>query len=121
VNTNVQTTLVPAGGSAIVDFGLEVPGTFILVDHSIFRTFHKGTLGMLRVEGPENTVIYSGREVDEAYLGDYVPAGDAAGTDGAVPSSAGEADLHRRVLGLPPAHGRGSAAGVPAAREQRTT
>jgi nitrite reductase (NO-forming) len=45
--TNVQTTLVPAGGSTIVDFKVEVPGTFILVDHSIFRTFNKGALGML--------------------------------------------------------------------------
>ena len=35
---NVQTTLVPAGGSAIVDFKVEVPSTLILVDHSIFRT-----------------------------------------------------------------------------------
>ncbi|MDO9019160.1 MAG: copper-containing nitrite reductase [Deltaproteobacteria bacterium] len=70
---NVQTTLVPAGGSAIADFRVEVPGTFVLVDHSIFRTFHKGTLGMLRVDGPEDRVIYSGREVDEVYLGDQSP------------------------------------------------
>ena len=38
----VQTTLIPAGGSAIVDFATEVPGTYILVDHSIFRAFNKG-------------------------------------------------------------------------------
>jgi nitrite reductase (NO-forming) len=44
---DVQTTLVPAGGSAIVDMKLDVPGTFILVDHSIFRAFNKGALGML--------------------------------------------------------------------------
>lgn len=48
---NVQTTLIPSGGSTIVEFGLNVPGTFLLVDHSIFRTFHKGTVGMLKVEG----------------------------------------------------------------------
>ncbi len=72
-STNIQTTVVPAGGSAIVDFGLEAPGTYILVDHSIFRTFHKGTLGQLRVTGPENHVIYSGREVDQIYLGDFAP------------------------------------------------
>ena len=65
---DVQTTLIPAGGGAIVDFEVQVPGTYILVDHSIFRTFHKGTLGMLKVEGPENKTIYSGREVDEVYL-----------------------------------------------------
>jgi nitrite reductase (NO-forming) len=43
----------PGGGSAIVEFTVEVPGTYILVDHSIFRAFNKGALGMLKVEGPE--------------------------------------------------------------------
>src|SRR5687767_12406501 len=42
---NVQTTMIPAGGSAIVDFKVEVPGTYILVDHSLFRAFNKGALG----------------------------------------------------------------------------
>lgn len=60
INENVQTTLVPAGGSAIVEFRVDVPGTFILVDHSIFRAFNKGALGMLKVEGEENKKIYSG-------------------------------------------------------------
>lgn len=65
----VQTTLVPAGGSAMVEFRLEVPGTYILVDHSIFRAFNKGAIGMLKVEGPENLLVYSGKEVDATYLG----------------------------------------------------
>jgi nitrite reductase (NO-forming) len=69
---NVQTTLVPAGGSAIVDFHVEVPGTYVLVDHSIFRAFNKGALGMLKAEGPEDKTVYSGLEVDEVYLGDKV-------------------------------------------------
>lgn len=60
INENVQTTLIPAGGSAIVEFRVDVPGTFILVDHSIFRAFNKGALGMLNVEGEENKKIYSG-------------------------------------------------------------
>ncbi|MDP3235743.1 MAG: c-type cytochrome, partial [Myxococcales bacterium] len=67
---HVQTTLVPAGGSAIVEFKLDTDGTYILVDHSIFRTFNKGSLGMLKVEGPGNKAVYSGKEVDETYLGD---------------------------------------------------
>jgi nitrite reductase (NO-forming) len=66
---NVQTTIVPAGGSAIVDFKVEVPGTYILVDHSLFRAFNKGALGMLKVTGPENLIAYSGKEVDAVYLG----------------------------------------------------
>ncbi len=67
---NVQTTLIPAGGAAIAEFKTEVPGTYVLVDHSIFRAFNKGALGMMKVEGPENKAIYSGKEVDSTYLGD---------------------------------------------------
>lgn len=71
VNENVQTTLIPAGGAAIVEFRVDVPGTFILVDHSIFRAFNKGALGMLKVEGEEDKKIYSG-EIRE---GIYLPEG----------------------------------------------
>lgn len=66
-NHNVQTTLVPAGGSAIVEFKTEVPGTFIIVDHSIFRAFNKGALGMLKISGTEELAIYSGKQYDEVY------------------------------------------------------
>jgi nitrite reductase (NO-forming) len=67
---NVQTTIIPSGGAAIVDFRTEVPGTYVLVDHSIFRAFNKGALGMLKVEGPENKAVYSGRELDSVYPAD---------------------------------------------------
>jgi nitrite reductase (NO-forming) len=73
---NVQTTLVPAGGSAMTEFRVEVPGTFILVDHSIFRAFNKGALGMLKVDGEDNLAVYSGQEVDTVYLGDKHMAED---------------------------------------------
>ncbi len=69
---NVQTTLIPAGGSAIVEYKAEVPGTGVIVDHSIFRAFNKGALGMIKTSGPENKAIYSGKEVDSVYLGDKV-------------------------------------------------
>ncbi|WP_100610280.1 copper-containing nitrite reductase [Confluentibacter lentus] len=68
INENVQTTLIPAGGAAIVEFRVDVPGTFILVDHSIFRAFNKGALGMLKVEGEEDKKIYSGEIRDDIYL-----------------------------------------------------
>lgn len=64
---NIQTTLVPAGGSAMTEFKLDVPGTYILVDHSIFRAFNKGALGQMKVEGAENKEIYSGKIGDEVY------------------------------------------------------
>lgn len=65
---HVQTTLIPAGGAAITEFKAEVPGTMILVDHSIFRAFNKGALAQIKAEGPENKDIYSGKERDEIYL-----------------------------------------------------
>ena len=87
---NVQTTLIPAGGAAITEFRLEVPGSYILVDHSIFRAFNKGALAILKVDGPENKAIYSGKEVDNTYIGDKAvsmaavqEAAQAAATSGA--------------------------------------
>lgn len=68
INKNVQTTLVPAGGSAIVEFKVEAPGNLVMVDHSIFRTFNKGALGIIAVEGPEDKVVYSGKLADNVYL-----------------------------------------------------
>ena len=56
---NVQTTLVPAGGSVIVEFGVEKPGTLVLVDHSIFRAFNKGALAMLAVTGKDDPRVYA--------------------------------------------------------------
>lgn len=75
---NVQTTLIPAGGSAVVEFVVNVPGTYVLVDHSLFRAFNKGALGMLKVDGAEDKVVYSGTEVDESYLGEHADTASAA-------------------------------------------
>lgn len=82
INENVQTTLIPAGGAVMVELKVEVPGTFILVDHSIFRAFNKGALGMLKVEGEENEGVYSGTTQE----GIYMPEG---GTIQQMPSSNG--------------------------------
>lgn len=54
---NIQTTYVPAGGSTVVEFNLEVPGKYILVDHALSRV-DRGALGVLEVEGPENPEIF---------------------------------------------------------------
>ena len=68
VNEHVQTTMIPAGGAAMIEFKVDVPGSYVLVDHSIFRAFNKGALGLLNVEGDENTKIYSGEQMDNIYL-----------------------------------------------------
>ncbi len=67
---NVQTTLIPAGGAVTVEFHTEVPGNYILVDHSIFRAFNKGALALLEVAGDERPDLYSGKQVDESYISD---------------------------------------------------
>lgn len=55
---NVQTTMVPAGGSTIVEFVPRVPGNLTLVDHSLTRAFNKGAIGLMAVSGPERPAIY---------------------------------------------------------------
>jgi nitrite reductase (NO-forming) len=93
----VQTTLVPAGGSAIVEFGLQVPGTYILVDHSLFRAFNKGALGMMKVEGDPNLIVYSGKEVDAVYLGESA----LAGSGGGAKIAGMEAEMKKAIAGDP--------------------
>ncbi len=53
----LQTILVPSGGAAIVDFGLEVPGNYLLVDHSINRVL-KGAAGILHVTGEAEPGVF---------------------------------------------------------------
>jgi nitrite reductase (NO-forming) len=73
-NRDVQTTLIPAGGSAVVEFDTNVPASLTLVDHSIFRAFNKGAIGSLVVTGEQDPVVYSGR-VD---IRPYEPDAEAA-------------------------------------------
>jgi nitrite reductase (NO-forming) len=57
--TDVQTTIVPTGGAAMVEFRVEVPGRYILVDHSLSR-LERGLAGFLMVEGADAPEIFSG-------------------------------------------------------------
>jgi nitrite reductase (NO-forming) len=63
--TDVQTTLVPTGGSTMVEFTVDVPGRYILVDHSLAR-LERGLVGFLFVEGEEQPDIFHGNSVAEA-------------------------------------------------------
>lgn len=64
--TDVQTTLVPPGGATMVEFTLEVPGRYILVDHALSR-LERGLAGYLIVDGEENpAVFHSEGEMDSA-------------------------------------------------------
>jgi nitrite reductase (NO-forming) len=57
--TDVQTTIVPPGGATMVEFGLEVPGRYILVDHALSR-LQRGLAGYLIVDGPAAPEIFNG-------------------------------------------------------------
>lgn len=63
--TDVQTTLVPAGGAAVVEFKLDVPGRYILVDHALSR-LERGLAGLLVVEGPGNPAVFKADHVSDA-------------------------------------------------------
>jgi nitrite reductase (NO-forming) len=56
---SVQTTLVPVGGSSMVEFVADVPGSYQMVDHSMFRAFNKGAMGILEVSGDEQPQLFS--------------------------------------------------------------
>jgi len=58
VNEDVQTTAIPPGGAAIVEFHASVPGEYVIVDHAIFRAFNKGAIGKLKVNGDENPKVF---------------------------------------------------------------
>jgi nitrite reductase (NO-forming) len=57
--SNVQTTLIPAGGATWVEFKVDVPGRYQLVDHSISRAIDKGAVAFLDVDGQPDTAIYN--------------------------------------------------------------
>jgi len=57
--TNVQTTLVPAGGAAMIELQLQVPGKYIFLDHAIAR-MQRGLMGWIVVDGPPAPDIFNG-------------------------------------------------------------
>ena len=88
INENVQSTLIPAGGAAIIEFKVDIPGSFTIVDHSLFRAFNKGALGQLVVEGEDHPEIMTKKLSDEAYKGTGAAAGAASGASApAAPAS----------------------------------
>ena len=55
---NTQATAVLPGGAGIVEFKLDVPGKYLLVDHALAR-MNKGAWAVLEVTGDENPDIFS--------------------------------------------------------------
>lgn len=59
--TDVQTTLVPPGGATMVEFKVDYPGKYILVDHALSRA-EKGLAGFLTVKGEADKAIFDSAE-----------------------------------------------------------
>lgn len=55
---NIQTTMIPAGGAAWVEFTIEVPGEYVMVDHSLSRAIDKGAVAVLIAKGDEDTAVF---------------------------------------------------------------
>jgi nitrite reductase (NO-forming) len=99
IQENVQTTLIPAGGSAIVEFKVDVPGTYALVDHSLFRAFNKGAVGQLVVEGFSNKAVYSGKQLEKAYTGPELGTGGMVIPQTSIAPTGPLSDAERLDLG----------------------
>jgi nitrite reductase (NO-forming) len=67
VKENVQTTLVPAGGATIVDFKVQHPGKYILVDHALSRA-GKGLAGIMEVRGKADPTVYRASDKGEGNM-----------------------------------------------------
>lgn len=94
INENVQSTLIPAGGAAIVEFKADIPGSYTVVDHSLFRAFNKGALGQLKVEGEENPEIMTQKLSDTAYAGNGAASAASAPAASAPAASASEKSVY---------------------------
>jgi nitrite reductase (NO-forming) len=54
---DVQTVTVAPGGATIVEFKLNYPGRYLLVDHALSR-LERGLVGLLVVDGPADKAIF---------------------------------------------------------------
>lgn len=57
IQQDIQTTVVPAGGATIVEFMVDVPGTYKIVDHALAR-LNKGAVAELVVTGEQKPEIF---------------------------------------------------------------
>ncbi len=71
-----QSTLVVAGGGTIAEIDALVPSTIILVDHALVRTFYKGAIGQIVIDGEADPEIFG------------IPAEQQAAAEAATPTVA---------------------------------
>ncbi len=62
--TDVQTISVPPGGAWVVEFTINAPGDYILVDHALSR-LERGLVGILHVEGEADPSVFHEGAADQ--------------------------------------------------------
>lgn len=72
-----QSTLVVAGGGTVVEAVAYVPMTAVLVDHALVRTFYKGCVGQIVMNGEPNA-IFAGSDEELAGAAEPDTAGPPA-------------------------------------------
>lgn len=65
VHNNIQTTVVPPGGSTMVEFKARVPAKYIFVDHALSR-FAKGNAAIMIAEGDQVPSVFRTGKLDAA-------------------------------------------------------
>jgi len=64
LHRDVQTTLIPAGGATMIEFKVDYPGNYVLVDHALART-DRGAWGILNVTGAKDDALYLGETIHD--------------------------------------------------------
>jgi nitrite reductase (NO-forming) len=100
----IQTTTIPSGGSTVVEFKADVPGTYVLVDHAIARAIHKGAVGTIVVEGAEQPEIFKPGQAGTAGASDG--HGTTSGTTATTttPGAVAAAQVHITKNAFDPAN-----------------
>jgi nitrite reductase (NO-forming) len=98
-----QTTLVPAGGSTVVELIAWVPMTVVLVDHALARAFDKGAIGQIVITGDADPEIFEfvGKSGEPKPTASPAPGGsavpsatpDASATPAGSPASGFHVDI----------------------------
>lgn len=91
-----QTTLVPAGGSTVVELVGLAPMKVVLVDHALVRTFYRGAVGSILIEGSENPEIFQKVE-KTTFQSRPVESGGASGADASASLTSATVLVSRRV------------------------
>ena len=66
--SDVQTITVAPGGGAVVDFKVDHPGDYVLLDHALSRV-ERGLVGVLKVDGPADPQIFKADDETMANMG----------------------------------------------------